>query len=269
MGSMRSDRRILVVSLLLPLLSIWACGESPQLPDLAPRLLDDGAEMSDYLQAFPVSEYEIYEVPGIGRFYIDDNPANVKRKIRQGRPHEPSLVREFDRHVVPGTTVLDAGAHIGSLTLPLAQRVGPKGHVYAFEPQKKIFRELVYNVRLNELQNVTPLRFALSAEPGIIEMSPTARKDGQTRIGTGGDRAEARTIDSFGFSNVSLIKIDVEGHEAQVLKGAQETIRRWHPVILVEIWKPNVAKVVLILEEFGYAVKPINGGANFRAIFEG
>jgi FkbM family methyltransferase len=231
-------------------------------------LLDDAAQMSAYLQAFPTSEYEIYEVPGIGRFYIDENPANVKRRLRAGHPHEPSLVREFERHVVPGTTALDVGAHIGSLTLPLAQRVGLEGHVYAFEPQKKVFRELVYNVRLNELHNVTPLRFALSAEPGIIEMNPTAEKDGQTSIGTGGDRAEARTLDSFGFFNVSLIKIDVEGHEAQVLRGARETISRCHPVILLEIWQPNRVKVMLILKEFGYTVEKVSG-FNFRAIFEG
>jgi hypothetical protein len=112
-------------------------------------------------------------------------------------------------------------------------------------------------VRLNERHNVTPLRFALSAEPGIIEMNPTAEKDGQTSIGTGGDRAEARTLDSFGFSNVSLIKIDVEVHEAQVSRGARETIRRCHPVILLEIWQPSLVKVMLILKEFGYTVEKV------------
>jgi FkbM family methyltransferase len=165
--------------------------------------------MAAYLDAFPYAEYQIYDVPNVGKFYLDDNQASVKKKLRSGQPHSPRVIEEFEKHVVPGTTVLDVGAHIGSLTVPLARLVGPKGRVYSFEPQKKIFRELVYNVKLNGLLNVTPLRFAVSSAPGIIEMAPAYKYDGRVAIGRGGDPAEARTIDSFGFSNVSLIKIDV------------------------------------------------------------
>jgi hypothetical protein len=147
-----------------------------QKPDLAPQLLHDEAEMAAYLEAFPYAEYEIYEVPAIGsRFYVDDNPANVKKRLRSGKAHEPDMLREFGRHVIPGSTVLDVGAHIGALSIPLARRVGPEGHVYAFEPQRKIFRELVYNIRLNELTNVTPLRFAVT---------PTSRSSRSTSKAT-------------------------------------------------------------------------------------
>jgi FkbM family methyltransferase len=227
-------------------------------PALEPRLLHDEAEISAYLKAFPYEEYEIYEVPDLGKFYIDDNPALVKKKLRSGKPWEPHLIERLDDHIVPGTTVIDVGAHIGALTVPLAHMVGPEGRVYAFEPQRKLFRELVHNIRINELSNAIPLRFAASAEPGIIEMNPTHRFDGQTQIGMGGDKAEARTIDSFRFSNVSLIKIDVEGHEAAVLKGAKETIQTFHPAIFIEIWKRNLVVVRPILEEFGYSLEKIS-----------
>ena len=106
---------------------------------------------------------------------------------------------------------------------------------FRFEPQKKVFRELVYNLRLNELDHATPLRFAVSSEPGFVEMNPVEKKDGRVSIGQGGDSVEARTIDSFGFTNVSLIKIDVEGFEDPVLRGAMSTIHQNRPALLVEI----------------------------------
>jgi len=238
-------------------------------PALAAQLLHDETEMAAYLDAFPHAQYQIYDIPKIGKFYLDDG-GYVKKTLKKGRPWEPYLIEEFEKHVVPGTTILDVGAHIGSLTLPLARIVGAKGRVYAFEPQRKIFRELVYNLELNEIVNVTPLRFAASSEPGIIEMSSNHADDGIVAVGKkkGGETAEARTIDSFGFSNVSVIKIDVEGHEALVLKGAEETIKALHPVIFVEIWAYNVDKVRPILEGFGYSLRKIQG-SDYIAIFEG
>jgi FkbM family methyltransferase len=238
-----------------------------QEPALAAQLLHDEAETAAYLDAFPYEQYQIYDVPEIGKFYLDDNPAGVKQTLRRGKPWAPAMIEELEKYVVPGTTVLDVGAHIGSITLPLARMVGPKGRVYAFEPQRQVFRELVYNIELNELVNVTPLRFAVSSEPGIIEMDPIKDRDGIVHIGKGGDPAEARTIDSFGFSNVSVIKIDVEGHEAPVLEGAEETIKALHPVIFVEIWAYKFDEVQPILDGYGYSLRKIKGD-DYIAVFE-
>jgi hypothetical protein len=67
-------------------------------------------------------------------------------------------------------------------------------------------------------------------------MSPTlAGNEGGTAVGKGGDKAELRPLDSFGFRNLSFIKIDVEGFEDEVLEGARLTIARNRPVILIEI----------------------------------
>jgi FkbM family methyltransferase len=247
------------------------CHEKVEEPNLAPQLLHDEAEIAAYLDAFPYEKYPIFDVPNVGRFYIDDNEGSIKKTLRSGQPWEKSTIELAEKHVVPGTTVLDVGAHIGSLTIPFARMVGSEGHVYAFEPQKKVFRELVYNVKLNQLINVTPLRFAVSSDPGIIEMTSETRHDGRVRIARqqqGGDVAEARTIDSFGFSNVSVFKIDVEGHEINVLRGAEELIKTFHPVILIEIRKQNLPEVQSILEELGYSLQARNV-TDYIAIFEG
>jgi FkbM family methyltransferase len=170
---------------------------------------------------------------------------------------------------VPGSTALDIGAHIGSLTLPLARLVGPGGVVYAFEPQKKIYRELVKNLELNNIKNVIPLRFAVGAEDRVIDMTPTVGRDGTMRVGGGGDRAEMRTIDSFDFSNVSMMKIDVEGYELPVLKGAQRTIRMWHPAILIEI--VQIDDVKAFFKQNGYSLSEVYyaGGLHYLALYYG
>jgi FkbM family methyltransferase len=191
----------------------------------------------------------------------------VKQKLRSGQPWEPHLIREFEEHVVRGTTALDVGAHIGSLTVPLARLVGPEGRVYAFEPQKHVYRELVHNLRLNELSNAIPLRFAVSSEPRIIEMTPIVIDDGWVRVGEGGDKAEARTIDSFGFSNVSVIKIDFEFHEVEVLKGAEETINAFHPVIFAEIGRQNLKVAETMLAGWGYSLQRLPPWADYIAVF--
>ena len=252
-----------------PLLSLAAavgflafgCWNEAEEPTAAAQLPDFDAGTEAYLELFPYEQFQISEVPDLGKFYVDDSPTLVNKKLRSGRPWAPHLIAQFRKHVVPGSTALDVGAHIGSLTVPLARLVGREGRVYAFEPQKEVFRELVHNLRLNELANVTPLRFAVSSQPGTVEMSPVFIDAGWTRIGKGGEKVEARTIDSFGFSDVSLIKIDVEGHEVEVLKGAEETVSTLHPVLLVEIKPRNLEVVNRMLKAWGYSLRRVDKNA--------
>lgn len=204
---------------------------------LKPKVLRDSAAMRDYIDSFPREAYEVIEWEGVGRFYIDTLDDAIKRRISSGEGWEAHIADLLRKHIRPKTAVLDIGAHIGTHTLAMTQSVGSEGQVYAFEPQKKIFRELVENLRLNDINNATPLRFALGdGPPRVIEMNvATKGNEGGTRIGSGGDEAELRSIDSFGFCNVSAIKIDVEGFENHVLRGAQKTIARERPVLVVEI----------------------------------
>ena len=119
----------------------------------------------------------------------------------------------------------------------MARLISARGRVYAFEPQRKVYRELPHNIALNDLNNIVPLRYAIGSEVGVVEMNPPrdGYHEGGVQIGAGGEQAELRTLDSFGFENVSLIKIDVEGHENQVLAGAANLIRASKPAILIEI----------------------------------
>jgi FkbM family methyltransferase len=203
---------------------------------LAPRLLKDDDELRTYIDAFPLHEYKVHEVPGQGKFYLDAETDTIKDFLRRGIRWERHIDALVTKHLRTGTVGIDAGAHIGTHTLTMARAAGANGRVYAFEPQRKIFRELVHNLRLNGVTNVTALRYALGAGAEIIEMSAAAQgNEGGTGVGQGGDRAELRTLDSFGFKNVSFIKIDVEGFEDFVLDGARATIAANKPVLVVEI----------------------------------
>ena len=203
---------------------------------LLPTLLDDRAEIEQYVAEFPEDEYEVAEVEGQGKFYLDDKSDFIKEILASGEVWEPAIQDALRRVGRPGATIIDAGAHIGTHTVTLSKIAGPEGRVYAFEPQRKIYRELVHNVSLNELENVVPLRFALGDRHTVIEMDPaTEANEGDTMVGSGGDSAELRTLDSFGFRNVGLIKIDVEGFEKPVLRGGRQTIAEQKPVLLVEI----------------------------------
>jgi len=250
---------------------------------LGARLLHDEQETQAYLEEFPKAQYKVYQIPGVGQFYLDEVKDVIKNRLRKGKVWEESVVAALKEYVKPDTTVIDGGAYIGTHTVLMSKCVGKKGRVYAFEPQRKIYRELVYNLELNQIKNAVPLRFALGSDSRIVEMSPTRQgNEGGTRVGSGGDKVELRTIDSFGFRNVSLIKIDVEGYEKYVIEGARKTIQKYHPVLIVEIGggvnyekaprsikaridrvKDKIVKLgyfLLKLDRHNYLAKPLNPG---------
>jgi FkbM family methyltransferase len=245
---------------------------------LAPRLLLDQQDLNQYLAAFPTEQYTRYTVAGLGDFYVDKPSDIIKKVIVSGQVWENQLDSLIKKYVEPGTTALDIGAHIGTHTLRIAQVVGPKGRVYAFEPQKKIYRELYSNLKLNHMSNVIPLRYAVGNGNSVIEMDPAMDgNEGATAIGKGGDKAELRTIDSFGFRGVSFIKIDVEGFEDAVIEGSRETLLKNHPVMIVEILarhssdaSPEAAKLRIAnskkkIEDLGYSVE-LNSNEDYLAL---
>ena len=169
------------------------CG-SP--PCLAPLLLRDVDETEKYVEDFPFADYERHVVPRppwqcplrgwahclsiwwrtpyIGHFWIENRPPFrdlIKGTLADGLVWEPHVVRNIQEYVVPGSVALDVGAYIGTHALLMGRLAGHEGRVYAFEPQRKAYRELRRNIELNELSNVTALRYAVGAQTRIVEMN--------------------------------------------------------------------------------------------------
>ena len=146
----------------------------------------------------------------------------------------------FGQILRPGATVIEAGANIGAHTVALAQLVGPTGAVFAFEPQRLVFQVLCANLALNQCTNVWAYPDALGAEPGSVLVpyyDPTKLANfGAVALGSCelGEPARVATIDALDLPDCRLLKADVEGMEADVLRGAKQTIARCRPVLYVE-----------------------------------
>ena len=159
--------------------------------------------------------------------------------------------------IKPGNTVLDVGANFGALTLPMAQLVGGHGLVYAFEPQPQIYDLLYRNIKQNELENVVLYNCAVGSSCGDISI-PNLESTGShnysgVSIGSGDMTAKLMIIDSLLLENVNFIKIDVEGFEREVIKGARETIKRCRPFLYVENDRPeNSSRLISDIVDLGY-----------------
>lgn len=194
-------------------------------------------EIKTYIEQFPFHEYQLVSVPGNGFYYIDNPNDLIKNFLSKGEMWEAHIAHLIQQHAKAGTVVLDIGAHIGTHTLIASKVVGPEGKVYAFEPQPKLFRELVLNMRANKIENVYFYWSAVGDQKGEVELNPlSSSNEGGTEVcGGSGKFVEIMTIDQLELTNVSLMKIDVEGMENQVLDGAKKTILRNRPVIIIEI----------------------------------
>jgi FkbM family methyltransferase len=166
----------------------------------------------------------------------------------------------FKRLAAPGMCVLDAGANIGAHTLVFAQAVGPAGMVIAAEPQRVAVQILNANLALNGIVNTRVLACALGDEIGTIQIpapDPSRPALGTVSVGQGVERVRIVTIDSLRLPRCDFIKVDVEGFECQVLRGARETVGRTRPLLYVE--NDRVARsgeLLRLLAELGYACHP-------------
>lgn len=192
---------------------------------------------------------------------------------------ELSLLAQMVR---AGDIVVEAGANLGSHSVPLARKVGPKGALIAFEPQRFVYQLLCANVALNEIGNVYARNAAVGEAPGVLEVPATdyaaannfggVSLDGVSSAtliaGAAGEKVPVLTLDSLGLARLRLLKIDVEGMERAVLAGARETIKRCRPYLYFEADRRerNPALIALAFE-LGYRLwwhaPPLFNPANF------
>jgi FkbM family methyltransferase len=143
--------------------------------------------------------------------------------------HKPRLemngeFRSLKELCVPGGVVLDVGAHHGITMIPLARWVGERGHVHAFEANPENALILYANAALNHLHNCVCIHTAVGAADGVLHMDGE-NVDGRQR---GGRTVPVVSLDAYcqhhGIARVDLLKIDVEGFEEEVLKGARQVL---------------------------------------------
>ena len=164
---------------------------------------------------------------------------------------------EFNRlreWVHEGDWVLDVGANIGHYTLRLSQLVGPSGRVFAFEPMADTFELLAANVARSHAGNVTLMNVAASESVGRAGMSLPVFDSGLDNYymagitgGEGPINVVTMPIDFLQLPHrVSFVKIDVEGHELQAIRGMINLLKRDRPVLVVEGFSTEVADILSV-----------------------
>jgi FkbM family methyltransferase len=185
--------------------------------------------------------------------------------------HEDEILDQFNPKL--GDTVVDVGAHIGLYSLIAAKRVGSSGKVIAIEPDPENCKLLRGNVEINKLTNVSILELAAFSSTSKLKLYLPGKERGFTKLSTlMANRAvtenfleiDATTLDCLlvtqGITEVNWIKIDVEGAELEVLKGAANTLSESKDIaLLIEVHNVNnmdlYSAIVKLLRSYGFDIK--------------
>ena len=191
-------------------------------------------------------------------------------QLRLSRSIEPELLllKEF---IKKDNVVFDVGANAGEYTYVLEKLTGA-AHVYAFEPIPKLFNELgrlfpkvnLYKIALSDKEDVTQFKipiidgnkFVTRGKLNIDYIEPGELSSELFEV-------ECKTMDLFvseqNIQRLDFIKIDVEGHELKVLQGADKSIKKFKPVMLIEIEQRHhnfaISKIFEHIRSLGYTLQ--------------
>ena len=197
-----------------------------------------------------------------GKYTVDilKNDTYIGQQIKLGYEWDGWMREDLEYFYVPGTDILDIGANIGYNTL-MASDYGP---VHSFEP---LFHEIVQkNVEQNSVMkhvNVHPYALGDKNETSVIYIVKPS--NGSVNYGgcslypsicheSEGVSIEVKRLDDVYTGHASFVKMDVEGHEYQILQGATELLKKHRPILLIEIhdFETHGDKFLSFLKPFGY-----------------
>jgi FkbM family methyltransferase len=212
---------------------------------------------------------------------------DITRALFVGGDIDPNEFAFLDRFLRPGMVVADAGANEGLYTLFAAKRVGDKGSVLAFEPSARELSRLRSNIERNSLNNVNVFPVALGeAEDLATFRVSTESHSGQNTLGefiyegvglSSEVLTTVRPLDSVLAENhiarLDFLKVDVEGSETRLLRGAARTIREFRPVLLLEVADAALRKqsssseeLLDLVQSFGYLLYRFDDGTGLPTL---
>jgi FkbM family methyltransferase len=178
------------------------------------------------------------------RMFLPANWRGFGKFIFVFREHYEPELTFLEKILSPGNVFVDAGANFGIYTLVASKLVGKTGRVVAFEPTAQSFAILRQNIALNGLTNIVTFSMALSEKAGKAWLyhGPDPVRNSLGKAPSWAEEAEEVAVESLdnvlgqaSIERVDVIKIDVEGAEELVLRGANNTLRTMRPIVIFEI----------------------------------
>ncbi|MCA9674630.1 MAG: FkbM family methyltransferase [Myxococcales bacterium] len=225
-----------------------------------------------------------------GEFELDARSDLLRRVLVTGA-YEPAITHLLERHVDPGRDVIDVGANVGLLTVCAARRIGRGRRVLALEPSPSARSRLEANLKRNGVADRTIVFAGCAAERSgdVVLKTIDGREEYSslraiTHPSTRNDVTTDITVDSVPLDTLidrhglqpGFIKIDVEGAEFTVLRGAIHTLLRHRPVLVVEIadrllrnFETTSADVFSFLRGLRYELRDAESENKLRSPFNG
>lgn len=179
-------------------------------------------------------------------YFLEDDHfvGNVISLTGDYEAYETSIILN---NIKKGDTVVDIGANIGFHTILFANKIGPQGKVYAFEPDPVSYKILLKNIKANNFKNVIASPLAISNKKAVLNLYKSKDNYGDNRVYSSDISStnltiKADSLDNF-FSDlitkgkkISLLKIDTQGFEPFVIQGAKKLIKKYKPILFFEYW---------------------------------
>ena len=188
-----------------------------------------------------------------GRFIVNRHCAfQAESLIKTGLPHiqdELNKILAVINNLPEDSVVVDAGANIGLVAIPIAQLLAQKnGVVHAFEVQRMMSYALCGTAALNDLENVIVYNQALGSAEGTLNAGKLDYGKPQDfglfslvdQDDKNSESIKVTTIDKLNLPRLDFFKIDVEGMEIDVLKGSRQSLEDYLPWCWIEYWKVNI-----------------------------
>lgn len=201
-------------------------------------------------------------------YFLGYSNDTISDKLCEKGHWEQEYINIAETFLKDNSVIFDIGANIGVWSIKLAKK---NRKIYAFEPFVPSYNALCGNIFINQKEkNITTFNYActddLNEKYDFIIKEPN-NIGNATIIKNNNNSVKLMRLDELNINKLDLIKIDVEGHELQALKGGEELIKKYKPKIIFESWgeekyKEKRKKLMDYIESFGYTIKLIGGGTD-------
>ncbi len=200
--------------------------------------------------------FVVMKIDGVRYKYFKSNVSYFTYEIPNLHHGDVNEIKRFSKE---GSVVVDIGANIGTVCMPVAKHVGVKGKVYAIEAHPKTFSYLQENIKLNKLENISAFNIAIGEKNGLVEFSDSdlddinvVSKKIEKENGEINYSQEKKVLVPMmrlddllsDLDKIDVLKIDVEGYEKFILENATETLKKTK-VVYAEYYEDNT-------KNFGY-----------------